>query len=373
MLDASATPCDGTTSGNSWESGIVLGLPLPVEDARNERMKAASIPLIGILLFSGSTTPAQNNTSGPWTYNLNASNEATILSYSGSGGAVGVPAFIDGFAVKTVGGGGEPTTAPIFGPLNGSVTSVSIPQGVTNIGARAFAYCTNLQSVTIPSSVLTVSLDAFAYCRRLTNVSLSEGVEVIGQGAFLACESLPAVTIPTSVTNVGAYAFAGCVSIQSAKIPQNVLYLAYRVFQGCSNLTTVLVGGGVDEIQGEAFADCPKLSVVFFLGNCPSASGSNHFEGSSPIVYRTSVASGWSNVFLSSPVEVFAAFSAGSAPQATGSFTLVWNGPTNVPMDVQRSTSLNGTWSVMSSNNLSGSFTDTNPATGQAFYRVLLP
>ena len=69
----------------------------------------------------------------------------------------------------------------------GTATSVSIPEGVTEIGFMAFRGCTSLVSVSIP-----------------------EGVTAIDDWAFMSCTSLVSVSIPESVTDIGWSAFAGC-------------------------------------------------------------------------------------------------------------------------------------------------------------------
>jgi hypothetical protein len=62
----------------------------------------------------------------------------TITSYSGSGGAVTIPGYIDGLPVTTIG-----QQAFFFS----SATSFSIPGSVTYIGGYAFEYCSRLRSV----------------------------------------------------------------------------------------------------------------------------------------------------------------------------------------------------------------------------------
>ena len=44
---------------------------------------------------------------------------------------------------------------------------VIIPDGVTSIGDRAFAYCKSLESVTIPDSVTSIEDDTFRYCENI--------------------------------------------------------------------------------------------------------------------------------------------------------------------------------------------------------------
>lgn len=51
-----------------------------------------------------------------------------------------------------------------------SLTSVTIPNSVTNIGKRAFWNCTHLTSLTIGENVTSIGENAFVQCYRLTSV-----------------------------------------------------------------------------------------------------------------------------------------------------------------------------------------------------------
>jgi BspA type Leucine rich repeat region (6 copies) len=85
----------------------------------------------------------------------------TITGYYGSGGAVTIPATINGTNVTSI---GENVFEFIF-----SLTSVTIPNSVTNIGSAAFVCCTSLTTVTIPNSVTSIEIDAFDGCTSLTS------------------------------------------------------------------------------------------------------------------------------------------------------------------------------------------------------------
>lgn len=50
------------------------------------------------------------------------------------------------------------------------MTSVTIPNSVTNIGEYAFFNCINLTSVTIPDSVTSIAYSAFYSCSQLNKV-----------------------------------------------------------------------------------------------------------------------------------------------------------------------------------------------------------
>lgn len=63
-----------------------------------------------------------------------------------------------------------------------------------------------------------------------------------------------------------------------------------------------------------------------------------------------------------------------NASRSAGMFSFEWSDRANRAVHVQRTTSLSsGVWSTVSSNVSTKSFTDTNPPSGAAFYRVIVP
>ena len=135
-----------------------------------------------------------------------------------------------------------------------SLANVTIPDGVTSIGSGAFAYCTSLTSVTIPNSV--TELDGFNGCTSLTSVTISDSVTTIRRDAFLNCTSLTSVTIPDSVTEIDNGAFKGCTSLTSVTIPNSVTKIGEEAFQNCTSLDSVTIPDSVTEIGNQAFAGC---------------------------------------------------------------------------------------------------------------------
>ena len=73
---------------------------------------------------------------------------------------------------------------------NTDVTDVVIPDGVTSIGDRAFAYCKSLESVTIPDSVTSIGYDAFRYCESLEAITIPDSVTSIEDDTFRYCENI---------------------------------------------------------------------------------------------------------------------------------------------------------------------------------------
>ena len=75
-------------------------------------------------------------------------------------------------------------TKLILYPIGKTDRSYTIPTGVTEIGSRAFSFCSSLTSVTIPSSVTSIGYDAFYSCSGLTNITIPDSVTSLYRGAF---------------------------------------------------------------------------------------------------------------------------------------------------------------------------------------------
>ena len=103
----------------------------------------------------------------------------------------------------------------------------TIADGITSIGASAFAGAINLSNVTIPSSVLIINDSAFVNCSNLTNVKMNVGLKVIGDGAFDSCSQLTNVYIPEGVVRIGDYAFDNLYYYDNTDYNDNTEYIYY--------------------------------------------------------------------------------------------------------------------------------------------------
>ena len=142
------------------------------------------------------------------------------------------------------------------------ITSVIIPDGVTEIGSSTFEQCYKLVSVNIPNSVTSIGERAFYYCLAMTSITIPNGITVIKSGTFYGCTGLTSITIPNSVTSIESSAFLSCNQITSITIPNSVTSIEECAFSHCASLTSLNIGESVVSIGYSAFGHCTKIASV---------------------------------------------------------------------------------------------------------------
>ena len=147
-----------------------------------------------------------------------------------------------------------------------SLTGLVLPEGVTSIGESAFSGCSSLTSMIIPEGVTSIADYTFNGCTNLASITLPEGIESIGKRAFSGCKVLATVDIPSTVTTIGSYAFYGCDALASVVVPEGVTTIEEYSFSDCDNLTSVILPETVTSIKQYAFYYCGKLTSI----NLPS-------------------------------------------------------------------------------------------------------
>ena len=294
--------------------------------------KALSVLLsMAILLALLSIAPlsAGAETSGGFEYNILDDGTAEVFGYTGSETDLIIPSELDGH-----------TVSGIRGFRFSTITSVTIPDTVTNLGDQSFSFCSFLTNVTIPDSVTSIGSESFFSCRSLagvyitdieawlridfcggkhssnpldgahnlylnsqlvtdlvvpdtitsirpyamngctslTSVTIPTSVTSVGYRAFSDCTSLTSVTIPDSVTSIGDYAFSDCTSLTSITIPNSVTSIANGAFQSCEALTNVTIPDSVTSIGSRAFSGCTSLTSVV-IPDFVTSIGEDVFDG----------------------------------------------------------------------------------------------
>ena len=255
----------------------------------------------------------------------------TITGYNGSFGSgnVVIPSAANGYPVTSIGDYAFRATY---------LTSITIPNSVTNIGSSAFDACTSLTNVTIGNSVTNIGSSAFDGCSKLASVTIPGSVTNIGNSAFSVCANLVAITvnasnsfysstngvlfnktkttlvqypnglggsypIPKSVTSIGVGAFGYSYSLTNVTFPNSVTNIGNDAFAECISLNTVIISTNVTNIGADAFHDCHSLTSIT-IPNRVTSIGSQAFcfcINLASVTIGTNVTSIHFDVFLACP------------------------------------------------------------------------
>jgi hypothetical protein len=157
--------------------------------------------------------------------------------------------------------------------------SYVILNSVATIGSSVFSGCTSLTSITIPDGITWIRDCAFAGCTSLISIPLPNSVKWIGEAAFKSCTSLTSITIPNGVTKIENSTFSYCTSLTSITIPNSVKSIGGWAFSQCYGLPSITIPGNVTSIEGGAFVDCFKLTSITNLRLKPVTISSYVFSG----------------------------------------------------------------------------------------------
>ncbi|MBX3735034.1 MAG: leucine-rich repeat domain-containing protein, partial [Verrucomicrobiae bacterium] len=107
------------------------------------------LPLLAMALFLGSNPELRAQNGFTFTYDTNQTG-ITITGYTGAGGAVTIPAKLNGLPV-------------------------------TRIGDYSFSHRSAMTQITLPDSLTTIGVYAFYGCRGLTQIAFPESLTSIGK------------------------------------------------------------------------------------------------------------------------------------------------------------------------------------------------
>lgn len=155
----------------------------------------------------------------------------------------------------------------------GKNESITIPEGVTEIKAFAFAN-SEIEEVSFPDSLKKIEKHAFYECSRLKEVSFPDSLKKIEKLAFYECSRLKSVDFGNGIDEIdGAMAFAYC-SITKLEIPSQIKTIGDGAFYNCDKLKEVKFNEGLQKIGNDAFSKCDLIKNLDFpetlryIGNC---------------------------------------------------------------------------------------------------------
>ncbi|MCL2586846.1 MAG: leucine-rich repeat protein [Firmicutes bacterium] len=142
--------------------------------------------------------------------------------------------------------------------MNNFLTSIQLPNNVTNIGYMAFSNNLLGGHLHIPHGVVEIQHNAFA-TNSITTVSFPDTLITIGPYAFQS-NDLTSVDFPSSVTTIGANSFR-MNDIDTVVLTNNITTLGEWAFWN-NNLTSVQIPNTLTVLNAGIFADNDITSVI---------------------------------------------------------------------------------------------------------------
>lgn len=179
------------------------------------------------------------------------------------------------------------------------IKTIILPEGLTEIGDRAFTNCESLEELSLPASLKTLGYHPFSACTGITKLSVAssnstfraennclisvsdnrlilgaanagripDGVKIIDDESFAGIEKLEKIIIPASVERIGVGAFMNCKSLKDVVFETNskLLNIENNAFSGCHSLSEITIPASVKSIL-DSFTNCQSLKTLKFEG-----------------------------------------------------------------------------------------------------------
>ena len=152
--------------------------------------------------------------------------------------------------------------------VDGNVVLASVPYG--NVGA----------SFTVPDDVTILgqgdvydgAVPVFSKSSPIESITLPEGLVEIKARAITGVKTLTSINFPSTLKAIRAQALRQT-GMDVLTVPANVEVIGEGAFRDMANLTTVTVEGNV-AFDNNAFRSCPKLTSIYLLGDDVTFAGS---------------------------------------------------------------------------------------------------
>ncbi len=153
------------------------------------------------------------------------------------------------------------------------LSTISLSDGVGYIPTNLFSRYggANMTTLTIPESVTEIAAGAFENCVSLTTLNYNATACVIGDDAFTKCAQLKNINLGENVTAIPTNLYSGNQNIEKIEIPQQINRIDRNAFVNCSALAEIVANDALTSIGTNAFAGTKWIDMQangpVYLGN----------------------------------------------------------------------------------------------------------
>ncbi len=192
--------------------------------------------------------------------------KATLTDYKGKDRDVTIVGYCDSAAIEKI------EYAFMY---NDTAESITLSEGIANIGMYSFESAVALKKVTIPSTVTTIGKSVFVNTPSLEEIIVADNnanyktvdgvlynknmTELI---AYPSAKADTTFTVPATVTKIAENAFNGAKNLKTIILPENLASIGKRAFINCTALTEVGIPDTVTKIEASTFRGCASLESI---------------------------------------------------------------------------------------------------------------
>lgn len=190
------------------------------------------------------------------------------------------------------------------------IRQVTIPSTVTKLGEGIVLNCSRLEIIEVSednqhfashNGVLFnkdyTRLLAYPSGRYSNTYTVPEGVTDIGPKAFFRTLSLKYLNLPSSLKRIKDFAFFRCGSLRPMELPDGLVEIGPFAFGNCSAFESMTVPDTVAIIGENAFTDCGRLRELIFMGDRPFAPDNILESSEYCTVFYMLGSNGWDSLF----------------------------------------------------------------------------
>ena len=153
------------------------------------------------------------------------------------------------------------TSLPDYLMQGSSIETITVPEGVTSIGAGCFRGCTELKEIVLPANLKSMGRYIFENSG-FEEFTLPDSVTEIGDGAFKDAAKLKTFTWNKTISSIPAYTFKNCPSLETISISEHVTRLMKQAFRDCIALNEVKLPEQLTEIDNGCFYNADSLTAI---------------------------------------------------------------------------------------------------------------
>jgi hypothetical protein len=133
---------------------------------------------------------------------------------------------------------------------------------VTAIGSDGIRDCINLTSLIIPNSITEIAFCGIYGCTALESISIPDSVTIMGKDVLRACEGLSDIRLSNCINSLEEEALQDCMKLVNITVPKNISIIGNNAFCNCTSLKKVEILNDSINIHDNAFNLCPDDLIL---------------------------------------------------------------------------------------------------------------